>query len=97
MHNSYMRNPYNPHTVCMEGNLRLKIDWASLILGRKFTGGFIFGGAYFRNLRYSVTTLQFLIEDGILWVYIPLTVHCALVVEGQSMSVPLNTAPPAPS
>ena len=23
----------------MEGNLRLKIDWASLILGRKFTGG----------------------------------------------------------
>ena len=22
----------------MEGNLRLKIDWASLILGRKFTG-----------------------------------------------------------
>ena len=81
----------------MERNLRLKIDWASLILGRKFTGGLIFGGAYFRNLRYSVTTLQFLIEDRILWVYIPLTVHCALVVEGQSMSVLLNTALPAPS
>ena len=79
----------------MEGNLRLKIDSASLILGRKFTGGLIFGGAYFRNLRYSVTTLQFLIEDRILWV--PLTVHCALVVEGQSMSVLLNTAPLTPS
>ena len=50
----------------MEGNLRLKIDLASLILGRKFTGGLIFGAAYFRNLRYSVTTLQFLIEDRIL-------------------------------
>ena len=23
--------------LCTEGNLRLKIDWASLILGRKFT------------------------------------------------------------
>ena len=34
----------------MEGNLRLKIDWASLILGSKFTGGLIFGRAYFRNL-----------------------------------------------
>ena len=51
----------------MEGNLRFKIDWASPIVGRKFTvlalfyfafegnfqvqapGGFIFGGAYFRN------------------------------------------------
>ena len=50
----------------MEGNLRLKIHLASLILGRKFTGGLIFGEAYFRNLRYSVTTLQFLIEDRIL-------------------------------
>ena len=30
----------------MEGNLRFKIDWASLIVGRKFTpGGLIFGGA----------------------------------------------------
>ena len=45
----------------MEGNLRFKIDWASLIVGRKFKvlllfyvvfksnfqvqGGFIFGGA----------------------------------------------------
>ena len=26
-------------------------------------------------LRYSVKTFQFLIEDGILWVYIPLTVY----------------------
>ena len=26
-------------------------------------------------LLYSVKTLQFLIEDGILWVYIPLTVY----------------------
>ena len=31
-------------------------------------------GLSFGILRYSVTTLQFLIEDGILWVYIPLTV-----------------------
>ena len=23
--------------LCTEGNLRLKIDWASLLLGRKFT------------------------------------------------------------
>ena len=35
----------------MEGNLRFKIDWASLIVRRKFTvfalvyGGLIFGGA----------------------------------------------------
>ena len=76
----------------MEGNLRFKMDWASLIVGSKFTvcslfyfvfegnfpstspqgayiyrgdltegvlryrfgggGGLIFGGAYFRNLRY---------------------------------------------
>ena len=28
----------------------------------------------FGILRYSVKTFQFLIEDGILWVYIPLTV-----------------------
>ena len=53
----------------MEGNLRFKIDWASLIVGRKITpvgayiwrgdltevflrsgfGGFLHGGAYFRN------------------------------------------------
>ena len=31
-------------------------------------------GLSFGILRYSVTTLQFIIEDGILWVYIPLTV-----------------------
>ena len=75
----------------MEGNLRFKMDWASLIVGSKFTvfslfyfvfegnfpstspqgayiyrgdltegvlryrfggGGLIFGGDYFRNLRY---------------------------------------------
>ena len=30
----------------MEGDLRFKIDWASLIVKRKFTpGGLIFGGA----------------------------------------------------
>ena len=30
----------------MEGNLRFKIDWASLIVGGKFTPrGLIFGGA----------------------------------------------------
>ena len=23
--------------LCTEGNLRLKVDWASLLLGRKFT------------------------------------------------------------
>ena len=48
----------------MEGNLRSKIDWASLIVGWKFTGfalfcvtslrglyleGLIHGGAYFGN------------------------------------------------
>ena len=45
----------------MEGNLRLKIDWARLIVGRIFTfllcftlyllylEGLIHGGAYFRN------------------------------------------------
>ena len=32
-------------------------------------------GLSFGILRYSVKTFQFLIEDGILWVYIPLTVH----------------------
>ena len=31
-------------------------------------------GLSFGILRYSVKTFQFLIEDGILWVYIPLTV-----------------------
>ena len=28
--------------LCTEGNLRFKIDWASLILGGKFTGFFCF-------------------------------------------------------
>ena len=32
----------------MEGNLRFKIDWTSIIAGYRF-GGLIFGGAYFRN------------------------------------------------
>ena len=36
--------------------------------------GLYMEGLSFGILRYSVTTLQFLIEDGILWVYIPLTV-----------------------
>ena len=43
----------------MEGNLRLKIDWASFIVGRKFTvfalfGGLIHGGAYFWNFTVSL-------------------------------------------
>ena len=32
-------------------------------------------GLSFGILLYSVKTLQFLIEDRILWVYIPLTVY----------------------
>ena len=32
-------------------------------------------GLSFGILLYSVKTLQFLIEEGILWVYIPLTVY----------------------
>ena len=52
----------------MEGNLGLKIDWASVIVGRKFSvfafdltegflryqfEGLIFGGAYFLNFMVS--------------------------------------------
>ena len=40
----------------MEGNLRFKIDWASIIAGYRF-GGLIFGGAYF---RYFVSWLLWL-------------------------------------
>ena len=40
----------------MEGNLRFKIDWASLIVGRKFTGFalcyFVFeGNSKYKSMR----------------------------------------------
>ena len=40
-------------------------------------------GLSFGILRYSVTTLQSLIEDGILWVYIPLTVYMKACMPSQ--------------
>ena len=51
----------------MEGNLHFKIDWASLIVGSKFTvfalfflsywiGGLVYGGAYFRNFTVVLKT-----------------------------------------
>ena len=36
------------HVLLMEGNLRFKIDWAILIVGRKFT---VFALFYFLHLR----------------------------------------------
>ena len=56
----------------MEGNLRFKIDWASLIVRRKlnvfalFYGGLIFGGVIYRRVS-CVTSLGGLYLDGLIF------------------------------
>ena len=48
--------------LSMEGNLRFKIDWASLIVGRKFTVFALFYFAFERN--FQIQALGELIFGG---------------------------------
>jgi len=57
----------------MEGNLRFKIDWASLIAGYRF-GGLIFGGPYFRNFkvfRFVVIVIDIQLSLNQMYCYFP--------------------------
>ena len=81
--------PFFFASLCIEGNFQVQatpplppgggLMFGGAIKRRVFCvrslRGLYMEGLSFGILRYSVTTLQFLIEDGILWVYIPLTVY----------------------
>ena len=41
--------------LSMEGNLRLKIDWASVVVGRKFTGFALFYFVFGSNFQVQAT------------------------------------------
>ena len=64
---------YVRRDLSTEGNLRFKIDWASLIVGSKFTvfalfypGGLIFGRVIYQRV-FGVTALIGLVLEGLIF------------------------------